>query len=208
MRSLTTARKNGHKDGPRLIAFASGTMMTLGVGVAEVYADSNVQSNRAPDRPQMVEPGMGVGGTIFAVVVAPLAAGLGTYQVAMITSESGAYVGSGETDRGHLQVLLPATYGVLVGLTTCLFGFVSDGGHGDCTPVVVTTTVTTLVFTGLAFETEQAAFGYLSVFAPAFGGALVYTLTAEDAFSPSIIVPARTVPSVGLTMFPVLRLDL
>jgi hypothetical protein len=104
--------------------------------------------------------------------------------------------------------LVPATYGVLAGLTTCLFGFVSDGGHGDCAAVVVTTTWTTLLFTGLAFETEQAAFGYLAVFAPALGGAAVYTLTAEDAFSPSIIVPARTVPSAGLTMFPVLRLDL
>jgi hypothetical protein len=68
-------------DRLRLIALASGTTMTLGVGAARVYADSNVPSNRAPDRPQMVEPGMSGGGTLFAFVVAPLAAGVGTYHV-------------------------------------------------------------------------------------------------------------------------------
>ena len=197
-----------HVLGRLAVGLGFAATLSMGAALAPAHADSNLYTDRNDLSPDGREAGIGPLGSIATIFFAPIIAGV---TIGAVADGLGGWPGGSEAmdSFGSFAgaMVLPLLFGAMVGGVTCLVGFVADDGQGDCGLVVFSTTITTATFVGLASGTDTSGALFSAILFPSVVGLFVYNVTADGAFTPTIIVPTRQAPPTGPAIFPVLRMD-
>lgn len=178
-----------HKLGRNAVAAATVAVWAMSLGVRTGSAAPNVghwEDRTRFDPPAALDTGIGPVGVLGILVLAPPVAGVTAYK---LTLEVHDHIGGNDPS---LYAFIPVAFGLVVGLSTCFVGLVSDGGQGNCPLVVLAAAGASLGVMGLAVAAESGEPLLLALFVPSAASVVTYNVTAADGEGPTIIVPSRT----------------
>lgn len=185
--------------GRNAVAAATVAVCAMNLGVRPGLAAPNVGhwgDRTRVDPPAALDTGIGPVGVVGILVLAPPVAGVTAYR---LTLEVHDHIGGNDPS---LYAFIPVAFGLVVGLSTCFVGLVSDGGQGNCPLVVLAAAGASLGVMGLAVAAESGEPLLLALFVPSAASLITYNVTAAEGAAPTIIVPSRANLQRAPLMFP------